>query len=102
MGVVIAACVSLAGAPTFARAQSPKTSDPVSGQGTVTESSPPATTAPTEQSGTNGPSSSAGESGAQVGDRIHDSAKSFGEALLGGVKYVGHTIIGFFTGDKSK
>ena len=101
MGVVIAACVSLAGAPTFARAQAPKAPAPVTGSGTATESAPSAT-APTEQPEKSGARASAGESAAQVGDRIHDTARSFGEALLDGVKYVKHTVTGFFTGDKSK
>jgi hypothetical protein len=37
-----------------------------------------------------------------VGDRLHDGAKAFGEALLGGIKYVGRTIIGFFEDDRSR
>jgi hypothetical protein len=38
----------------------------------------------------------AGQTAGDVGDRLHDSAKGFGEALLGGIKHVGKTIIGFF------
>ena len=34
-------------------------------------------------------------------DKMHDSAKGFGEALLGGIKYAGRTVINFFSDDKS-
>ena len=43
-----------------------------------------------------------GQSAGDVGDRLHDSAKSFGEALLGGIKYAGRTVINFFNDDKSR
>ena len=32
------------------------------------------------------------------GDRLHDGAKGFGDSLLGGIKFVGRTIISPFTG----
>jgi hypothetical protein len=40
------------------------------------------------------------QSAGEVGDRLHDGAKSFGEALLGGIKYAGRTVINFFNDDK--
>ena len=33
-----------------------------------------------------------------VGDNLHDSAKRFGESILGGMKFAGRTIQRFFTG----
>ena len=36
----------------------------------------------------------------EVGDRLQSSAKSFGEAILGGLKYAGRTVVGFFQGEK--
>jgi hypothetical protein len=39
-----------------------------------------------------------GSSGDAVGTRLHDGAKDFGEGLLGGIKFVGRTIISPFTG----
>jgi hypothetical protein len=42
------------------------------------------------------------KSGAEVADRLHESAKGFGEALLDGIKYAGSKVIGFFTDDKTK
>jgi hypothetical protein len=44
----------------------------------------------------------AGSSGNTVGTRLHDGAKDFGESLLGGVKFVGRTVISPFTGTTSK
>ena len=43
-----------------------------------------------------------GENGDSVGTRLHDSAKDFGESLLGGVKFVGRTVISPFTGTTDK
>jgi hypothetical protein len=43
-----------------------------------------------------------GESGDAVGARLHDSAKEFGESLLGGVKFVGRTVVSPFTGTTGK
>src|SRR5512134_3516173 len=34
-----------------------------------------------------------GQSGDEVGARLHDSSKGFGERLLGGIKFVGRTVI---------
>jgi hypothetical protein len=44
----------------------------------------------------------AGSSGDAVGTRLHDGAKEFGEGLLGGIKFVGRTIISPFTGTTDK
>jgi hypothetical protein len=38
----------------------------------------------------------------EVGDRLHDSAKGFGEALLDSIKYAGNKVVNFFSDDKSK
>ena len=40
--------------------------------------------------------------GTAVGSRLHDGAKDFGEGLLGGIKFVGRTIISPFTGTTGK
>jgi hypothetical protein len=37
-----------------------------------------------------------------VGTRLHDDAKGFGESLLDGVKFVGRTVISPFTGTTGK
>jgi hypothetical protein len=36
-----------------------------------------------------------------VGARLHDSAKAFGEALLEGVRFAGRTVLRFFAGPDS-
>ena len=96
MGLVIAASLSIAWAPAVVVAQAPGSSD----QSAAT--SPPA--APSQltvaQTGT-AASAPAPQSAAQVGDRLHDSAKSLGDAILDGIKYVGHKVSSFFTGEKS-
>ena len=43
-----------------------------------------------------------GSNGDAVGTRLHDGAKDFGEGLLGGIKFVGRTIISPFTGTTDK
>jgi hypothetical protein len=43
-----------------------------------------------------------GKGGGDVGDRLHDSAKGFGEALLDGIKFAGRKVIGFFQDDKRR
>jgi hypothetical protein len=43
-----------------------------------------------------------GKSGESTGTRLHDGAKEFGDSLLGGVKFVGRTIISPFTGTTGK
>ena len=96
MGVVIVTAASLGGVTGFAEVQSQNVSSAPS-DGIQPGPAPSAASS-------NGRSD---ESAGQVGARLHDSAKSFGEALLGGIKYIGHTVIGFFnpdksTGDKSK
>ena len=37
-----------------------------------------------------------------VGTTLHDGAKGFGESLLGGIKFVGRTVISPFTGKTDK
>ena len=46
--------------------------------------------------------SSGQASGDATGTRLHDGAKDFGEGLLGGIKFVGRTIISPFTGTTGK
>jgi hypothetical protein len=87
--MVILASAALAAGPGVARAQSQSGSDPVS-SGSKSPSQ-----------GTTEAPKSAGKTAGEVGDRLHDSAKGFGEALLGGIKYAGRTVIDFFTDDKS-
>lgn len=63
------------------------------------------TTATRTNQGSASASSEAGKttpSAGDVGQRLHDSAKSFGEALLGGIKYAGNKVISFFHDDKPK
>ena len=91
--VVVLASAALALAPGLATAQS-QGSDQVSdgakqtGQGT-------------EAGNSAGKSAEkAPQSAGEVGNRLHDSAKGFGEALLGGIKYAGRTVINFFNDDK--
>ena len=43
-----------------------------------------------------------GSSPDAVGTRLHDGAKDFGDGLLGGIKFVGRTIISPFTGTTDK
>jgi hypothetical protein len=40
--------------------------------------------------------------GDAIGSRLHDGAKGFGDSLLGGIKFVGRTIISPFTGTTGK
>jgi hypothetical protein len=93
-GVVVLASASLALAPGLAAAQSQ------SGSGQVSNDAKPAGQAGTESAKDD--TKSAKQGAGNVGDQLHDSAKNFGEALLGGIKYAGRTVIGFFTGDKPK
>lgn len=92
---VILMGAAFAMAPGLAPAQSRNGSGPVSdgtqpaGQGTVKPDQSAGKTA-----------GKTGQSAGDVGDRLHDSAKSFGEALLGGIKYAGRTVINFFSDDK--
>ena len=92
-GVALAAVVAsamLVLGPGFAGAQSPSGSDPASGD-------PKASTQSTIEAPKSQPKT-AGE----VGDRLHDSAKGFGEALLDSIKYAGNKVVNFFSDDKSK
>ena len=90
---VLLASAALALTPGLVAAQSQNGSDQVSdgtkqtGQGTAETS---------KRAG------NSGQSAGDVGDRLHDSAKNFGEALLGGIKYAGRTVIDFFNDDKPK
>jgi hypothetical protein len=43
-----------------------------------------------------------GQSGESTGTRLHDGAKGFGDSLLGGLKFVGRTIISPFSGTTGK
>jgi hypothetical protein len=85
--VAFLASAVLAAAPGVGTAQTQSGSDQMSSESKST--SPGATEAPKP------PVKSAGE----VGDRLHDSAKGFGEALLDGIKYAGNKVINFFTDD---
>lgn len=91
-GVVILASALLAVAPGFAAAQ------PQTGSAQTSSESKPA-----DQSAASAGQQPAGESSrpapqsaGEVGDRLHDSAKGFGEAILGGIKYAGRKVINFF------
>ena len=92
-GVVILASVSLAVAPALVAAQSQ------TGSGQTSSESKPS-----DQSGATGAQQPAGvpasqsppQTAGQVGDRLHDSAKGFGEAILDGIKYAGRKVINFF------
>jgi hypothetical protein len=97
MGVVIVTSAALGWAPGFAEVQYQSAPSQQAPSGAPSDGAAP-NAGPTESGTANDrPSDTAGE----VGARLHDSAKSFGEALLGGIKYVGHTVTGFFTGDKT-
>ena len=91
--VVVLASASLALAPGLAAAQSQGGSDQVSNGAKQTGQGG----AETSKSG-----GKTGQGAGDVGDRLHDSAKNFGEALLGGIKYAGRTVINFFNDDKPK
>ena len=100
-GVVVVVSALLALAPGLVTAQSQGGSDEVSNgskQAGSTAAEPAKSGGQTEQ-GTGGRS---GQGAGDVGNRLHDSAKGFGEAILGGIKYAGRTVIGFFSGDKPK
>jgi hypothetical protein len=99
--LIILASVSLAVSPGVLMAEAPS-----GGQATVDSAQPSGQGAePTiKNDGTSASKAdpSKGPSGAEVGDRLHDSAKGFGEALLDGIKYAGRKVIGFFSGDDKK
>jgi len=59
------------------------------------------TKASTSQSPAEAPKSQPKTAG-EVGDRLHDSAKGFGEALLDSIKFAGNKVVNFFSDDKSK
>jgi hypothetical protein len=90
---VVLASATLALAPGLAAAQSQNGPDQVSDGAKQTGQR----TAETSKS-----AGKTGQSAGDVGDRLHDSAKNFGEALLGGIKYAGRTVINFFNDDKPK
>jgi hypothetical protein len=84
--IVAVASASLVLAPGVAAAQQSQTSG----------------TAQTTQ-GSSEPAKSGGnttQGAGEVGDRLQNSAKSFGEAILDGLKYAGRTVVGFFQGEK--
>jgi hypothetical protein len=91
--LVVLASASLALSPGFAAAQSQGGSGPTS-----SESKPAGNggTAATRKPATGTSSSKAKPSAGDVADRLHDSAKGFGEAILGGIKYAGRKVIDFF------
>ena len=89
---VILASASLALAPGLAAAQYQSGSDQSSASKQANQGS----------AQTSGSAAKTGQGAGEVGDRLHDSAKNFGEAILGGIKYAGRTVIGFFNGDKPK
>jgi hypothetical protein len=85
---------TLAVAPGLAIAQTQTSSGQVDGAKKVGEGTPKTAAA-------KAPSKSGAAHGARdVGDQLHDSAKNFGEALLGGIKHAGRTVIDFFSDDK--
>ena len=84
--------VALVFAPPWVAAQSPSGSEQV-GNGEQPVGAAPAP-ADTSKPAPKSPAPSAGE----VGNRLHDSAKGFGEAILGGIKYAGRKVVGFFGG----
>jgi type IV secretory pathway TrbL component len=95
---VVLASAALALAPGLAAAQSQNGS----GQLSDTQVSDAAKQTGQGSAETSKPAGKTGQSAGDVGDRLHDSAKSFGEALLGGIKYAGRTVINFFNDDKPK
>jgi hypothetical protein len=99
--VAVAASAWLALVPTFTGAQSQGAADPPRSENAQTGQGELEATTNVRPTGS-GADDGTGQTAAEVGDRLHDSAKSFGEAILGGIKYAGRTVIGFFTGDKSK
>ena len=80
-------------APGLALAQSQTGSERVEGAKQGGEGSVETATATTPDT--------SGQGAQDVGDRLHDSAKDFGEALLGGIKHAGRTVIDFFSDDKA-
>lgn len=94
--VAVLVSVSLASGPAWVAAQSPSGSEQVGSGGQPASPSP----APVD---TSKPAQKSTPSAGEVGNRLHDSAKGFGEAILGGIKYAGRKVVGFFGGgDKSE
>jgi hypothetical protein len=93
--IVVSAVLALTPAAVGAQAQS--SSDPASGQSAPSVQSESPTT-PAQPGTPSRPAQSADE----VGTKLRDSAKSFGEAILGGIKFAGRKVITFFSDDKSK
>jgi hypothetical protein len=94
VGATLAALVTsamLAAGPGVAGAQSQGGSDQASSDAK----------SPTSQSPVEAPKSQPKTAG-EVGDRLHDSAKGLGEALLDSIKYAGNKVVNFFSDDKSK
>jgi hypothetical protein len=80
-------------APGLVSAQSQSGSDQPS-----SESKPPSSTG-TDAAKT-GPAVRTPTPG-EIGDRLHDSAKHFGEALLDGMKYAGRKVGDFFKSERT-
>ena len=93
--VTVLVGIALTSTPAWVAAQSPSGSEQV-GSGTQ-----PATPSPAPAD-TSKPAPKSTPSAGEVGSRLHDSAKGFGEAILGGIKYAGRKVVGFFGGDKSE
>ena len=89
--VALVTSAALAAGPGVAGAQSQSGSDPASSDAKPSASQSPAEAAKSQP-----------KTAEAVGDRLHDSAKSFGEALLDGIKYAGSKVVNFFSDDKSK
>jgi hypothetical protein len=100
-GLVVLASVLLAVSPSVLLAQAPSGDQPTVGG---TQPSGPGTESTSKNDGVlaSKPDPSKPPSGGEVGDRLHDSAKGFGEAILDGIKYAGRMVIGFFGGDDKK
>jgi hypothetical protein len=84
----------LAVAPDLGMAQAQTGSDQVDGAKGVGEGTAETAAAKTPSK------SGARQEARDVGDQLHDSAKAFGEALLGGIKHAGRTVIDFFSDNK--
>jgi hypothetical protein len=93
---VIVTSAMLAAAPGVAGAQSQTGTQSQSGS-----DQPSADARSSSQSAPETPKSQP-KTAAEVGDRLHDNAKGFGEALLDSIKYAGNKVVNFFSDDKSK
>lgn len=101
--VAVLVGVSLTSASAWVAAQSPSGSEQApGGSEQVGSGGQPASASPAPVD-TSKPAQKSMPNGGEVGSRLHDSAKGFGEAILGGIKYAGRKVVGFFGGsDKSE